>query len=271
MICGSLNLVNSSDSPLFWYDTPEHKERVKAYLKRMERPVIWLKTPKCAGTSIKEYLIKHKIDVIVMSEGNWKSFRQSFPEAFDSAFKFMVSRNPYDRTVSNYFYFRKFHKYGSFLDFIKLLIENLSSEKWHHLKEKREGGFDLYSLLMHSQPITGVYQVDGEPVDLDFIVKYENLTEDLSKLFEKLGFPKFKGMGHTRKTFHKPYFTYYNQQTQDLVYDFFQDEFKFFGYGKEIRAWSSFASLVFTIKKIIFIPIDTVVRFISRLLSYLRR
>ena len=261
----------ATNSPVFWYDTPEHKEKVKEYLGRIERPVIWLKTPKCAGTSIKEYLIKNKTDVLLVSEGNWNTFRSAFPEAFDNAFKFTVSRNPYDRVVSNYFYFKKFHKYGSFLDFIKLLTENLSSKNWHQLKEKREGGFDLYSLLMHSQPVTDVYQLDGKPINPDFIVSYENLSEDLGKLFEKLNFPKFKGMGHSRKTFHRPYFTYYDSETQNLVYDLFKGEFELFGYGKEIRKWSLGASLLFTLKRIVFIPIDIIRRTIFRIIYLLKR
>ena len=261
-----------TNSPVFWYPTSEARRQVKDYLERVERPVIWLKTPKCAGTSIKEYLIKHKIDVIVMSEGNWEKFRESFPEAFERAFKFLVSRNPYDRVVSNYFYFKKFLKYlNTFPNFVQLLIKNLSDEKWHKLGESREGVIDLYALLMHSQPVTDVYKAEGQPVHLDFIVKYENMTEDLSKLFEKLNFPKFKGMGHRRKTFHKPYFTYYDDQTKDLIYDFYHGEFELFNYDKEIQKWSAGASILFTLKKIIFIPIDTIRRTISRIIYLLKR
>jgi hypothetical protein len=61
---------------------------------------IFVHIPKCGGTTIE------KQTGIVASHRSAAYFRQADPAFFEKAFKFSITRNPYDRLVSGYHYLR---------------------------------------------------------------------------------------------------------------------------------------------------------------------
>lgn len=145
----------------------------------VELSCIFIHVPKCAGTSIKKSLFRHK------THGHmplwW--YEQNFPEFYRNAFKFAFVRDPLDRAFSAYSYLRTNEsvardamaremvlRYESFDDFVKnwLCEENATRQihfapQWHFLCDS------LGSLGM------------------DFIGRQESIAADFSSVCQRLG------------------------------------------------------------------------------------
>jgi len=145
------------------------------------------------------YEIRKKID-----EDIWNSY-----------YKFCFDRNPWDKTVSNYFW----NKYGwkkfgdiSFEEYLK----TDEGKKFKHYN------YPLYTL--------------HDKVIVDFIGKYENLKDDLPKVCNKIGID-FDGEMPKAKSKYRPkqhhYSYYYNDKTRELIRNYFQKEIELHGYSFE--------------------------------------
>ena len=122
-------------------------------------------------------------------------------------FKFSFTRNPWDRMVSAWFYFKKnnntYNKF-SFNDWLK------SGKSW--------------------------IGVEMNTVDFangcDFIGKFENLQQDFSYICNKVGIPEQK-LPHINKTSHKHYSEYYDDETREIIAKQYAKDIEYFGYKFE--------------------------------------
>ena len=138
---------------------------------------------------------------------------QVSPEVWDSYFKFSITRNPWDRAVS-FFYWemrndprikpkkRFYHHLGvpfSEIDQLRALFsEFIRSGNWPS-----------------NDPF---YIMDGE-LCVDHVIRYENLYDDFSEVCSRLGLPanalpRLKGGIRTKK-YH--YTDYYDDETREIV------------------------------------------------------
>ena len=204
---------------------------------------IFFKTRKTAGSSIQVSLAKHcgEDDIITgqyrdgvdddshsagLNMNNFytthphpeinqtKSFLDNLnPNIWKDYFKFAFVRNPYEIAVSRYFWERR----G------KGEVESCSVDDF-----KRWVKFDLsgknYDWLHN-------YITINDKIELDYIGRYENLSDDYNYICNKLNLPvddlPFKKGGFRDK---KHYSEYYDDETKHIVGKFFEKDIKLFGY-----------------------------------------
>ncbi len=163
------------------------------------------------------YGAKHFIKSVI---GKKKKFYNHIPaclvkerlpkKIWDTYFKFCFERNPWDKTVSDYFFQNYFR--GT----------NISFEKYI-----QRGQFPLNSLLYTEN------SKSSRPI-VDFIGKYENLSEDFSKVCEIIGIP-FKGeLGYSAKANirdKKHYKEFFDQNAKQKIEKIFFKEIQMHKYN----------------------------------------
>jgi hypothetical protein len=191
---------------------------------------IFIHIPKTAGTSIEHALEMHgdKDFIGIKPYINQKQDYDSFfggglqhctvsqlakmIDNFDDYFKFSFVRNPFDRAVSAVSFLggglKNCHKpltKERFEEFIKKGIPNTG----HFISQ-----YDFLS--------------SGERALVDFVGKYENLERDFGFVCDKLGVNKT--LEHRMKSTHAPYWSYYSQETLEIVAEKYAKDIEHFGY-----------------------------------------
>lgn len=182
-----------------------------------------------AALGLERLIYRRRAKVMFRQEGLVTFGHQSYPgliecgvvgREFDkTAFKFAFCRNPFDRVVSHFFYAR--------IRQPQILPRNVSFAEF-------VGRIEDFNVPIRAGKKTFRPQrqsVDG--VKLDFIGRYESLVEDLKTVSRILGVA-LKSIGRIGKTHHRPYWTYYDHQTERKVRDFYREDFEFFGYDNHI-------------------------------------
>ena len=179
---------------------------------------IFTHIPKCAGSSIHKAFIG---DQNTSSEHS-KLDKIIFHEKIENFFKFTFVRNPWDRFLSTYFYFKKYgqdnggdmltgfivNRFDSFNDFTK------------HFPMIPDKIFPC----PHFNP-------QNEWVDErhNLIGRFENLQADFDVVCEKVGLDK-RILPHANKTDHKHYTEYYDNETRQIVAKKYAKDIEYFGY-----------------------------------------
>lgn len=110
------------------------------------------------------------------------------PHKLDTYYKFSFIRNPWDRMVSLWYYYKNTSTFEQF-------IHNLHKVKWH-------------GVLMNQVEYIG---------EVDYIGRFENLQHDFNILCDNLNIER-RTLGHHKKTVdRKHYSEYYNNDTRDIV------------------------------------------------------
>ncbi len=123
-------------------------------------------------------------------------------------FKFTIVRNPWDRVIS-IFYMPAFH------DINALSKKSLSYFLTHYQPKPQERGVQCMDYI--------------DRADLDFIGKFENRQEDMNFIFKKIGFFGSQNT-HERKTSHKHYTEYFDDETREIVAQKYARDIEYFGY-----------------------------------------
>jgi hypothetical protein len=186
---------------------------------------IFVHVPKTGGWSISQSLFNS-------GTGGHRSameYKQIFGEAtFNSYFKFAFVRNPWDRVVSSYFFYKKggntgFHhwaqthllEYGNFESFVRGCF-------------KREGVYDHKHLIPQHQFLCD----ETQALAVDFLGRFENFEEDFTRLRQRLG-----GLGselrHLNATKRSDYRDYYTDETRAIVAQAYRTDLALFGYEFE--------------------------------------
>ncbi len=197
-------------------------------------PVIWIRTPKCASSSIlaaleladrvanviknpemslTEDLLREK--VICVGAGDKERFIERHPEVWASAFKWAVVRNPYDRAVSAWRYLEALqtHELEAVLD--NPPTKNRSPHEYNHF----------------TRPYSAMLEVDGE-LAVDEVLKFESLDTALPDLFQKIGVP-YAGLAHVNETPGRKSKVYaMSDAAREKIRQMFRDDFELFGYER---------------------------------------
>ena len=192
--------------------------------------ILYLHVPKTAGSSINSYKISKKIDFTIhpiSPTGGWEIIKKENKQDW---FKFAFVRNPWDRLVSLYFYFynmqsdhfayhydrttvkniQRFHTFENFCINFDDFDQNQPFKKFHFFNQH---------LWTHHQGVSF----------LDFLGKYETLTEDIKRLETQVG-DEHGELPHTNKGNHKHYKSYYTQTTKDIVAEIYKEDIELYGY-----------------------------------------
>lgn len=131
-------------------------------------------------------------------------------ETWDSYFKFTVTRNPFDRIVSKYYYAqRKSKPPESFEEFLKSDAP----------RELRKATWERFT-------------IKGR-VAVDKVCKYETLTKDLEEVRQRVGIPEPLELPHAKSSYRKAKGSYremFANGPPEWVYDVFKEEMETFGY-----------------------------------------
>jgi len=191
---------------------------------------IFIKTGKTAGTSIETYLSQHCGDDDILTpfgieeEGhlarNHTGFKNHMPaykireivsdEIWNSYFKFCVERNPWDKSLSHYHFVIK--RFGLSLSIDQYLA----------------GGRNSINYPKYTDPS------NPNKLIVDRVISYENLSEELGEVFEKLGVPFDGSLGIRAKgnyrTDRRPYKVVLTRNQKKAIAKKYAQEIKLFGY-----------------------------------------
>lgn len=184
---------------------------------------IYLHIPKTGGTSIWKSLELIVPDLTYVGHGTdkWLPYKNSH-------FVFTSIRNPWDLTVSNYFYLRKDKtfwnssdgstQYGPRPD--HSLVKNLSFNEFvHALAEGR----------ITDKHVTTSQHKWVNKFNIDYFIRFENFTSDLRAVCKKISLPS-PSILKLNSTDHAPYQEYYTPELVELVGEFYKRDIELFSY-----------------------------------------
>ncbi len=187
-----------------------------------EHQCVFIHIPKNAGTSIGEALFN------CGTTGHWKAnaYYWSNPQKYSTYFKFAFVRNPWDRLVSAYYYLQQGGK-------------NLSDQKWAEKNLARHQTFssfvdnwlskDNIYTWGHFVPQHEFITVSNLDIQLDYIGRYENISEDFKKVAERLNIKNTLTMTNTSK--HPEYKKAYTVRTQRKVEQLYEKDIEILNYS----------------------------------------
>ena len=174
-----------------------------------ESKTIFIHIPKNAGTSIEEHFGNGSFRVQPNKHADIHEIKRKFKNSYNNYRKFTIIRNPYDKMVS-------WHSY---------LKMNLGEE--HEVVEFNEWVKNPLKLWHVDDPISFLnpqYKWIDDTVE---IIKFENLNKELNEFFAKeIDLPI------TNKSNHDHYLKYYNDESLNIVYNRYKEDFEKFNYKK---------------------------------------
>ena len=174
---------------------------------------IFIHIPKNAGTSIRNSFDRKGYDKRVVSKRyphDSCSIIKSYcgDDVWNTFFKFAIVRNPYDRMVS-YYHFHNSPQYK-----YPATAQKMSFEEWLNC------GLD--SNLKKTQS-------DYLNEDIDLIGRYESLQDSFDIFCDKINIPTYQ-LPLWNLSRHEVWQNYYDDETLELVYNIFQEDFIKFNY-----------------------------------------
>jgi hypothetical protein len=212
---------------------------------------IFIQVPKTGCTSV-EYTMKKTFPTTAKTLNPKKaqvknSMRDQYKHATYKEFEFLLGekeiknyyiftfvRNPFDWLVSNYFYCRGLH--GCYKSDWSNSNPDLYKKRETIANEltKKDLNFNqwlmIYANEWKASQLELLTDKNGE-IKADFIGKTENLETDVIKVLQKYGVNNFK-VPHKNKTKKRKYNykKYYNQESIEIVNEFYKKEMELFNY-----------------------------------------
>ena len=180
-------------------------------------PFIFIHINKTAGTSIGNAIglpIKHHQtarEVIArIGRHNW-----------NTAYRFTLVRNPWDKVVSHYEYRRKKNK-------TEVASRSISFSEWVKKTYGPQQDPALYDNPKSFQPQVEWLKNDEGKIDIDFIGKFETINEDFNQIKAAIGLDA--DLPHLNASKRAGYQSYYDDETREIVGEWFREDIEAFGY-----------------------------------------
>lgn len=159
-----------------------------------------------------------------------KTIRDSLPpDTWDNYFKFSITRNPWDRALSHFFWE---HRQDQALMPPKRIYHNLGVPYDDFTPVKRKFAEYVRSGTLENNDR---FYVDGDTLCVDFMIRYEHLADDSNAVCARVGVPSAqlprlksgirKGKRH--------YSEYYDDETRDIVAEIHRNDIRLFNYRFE--------------------------------------
>ena len=141
---------------------------------------------------------------------------------WDRSYKFTFVRNPWDKVVSHYNYRVKTNQTNlgdghlSFADWVKCTYGPNKDETYYN------------NPIMFQPQAEWLRNAQGQ-IDVNFIGKFESLSEDFSTIAQQIGL-KNTSLPHLNKTLSTDYRDYYDEETTQIIREWFEEDLTLFDY-----------------------------------------
>ena len=168
---------------------------------------IFLHIPRTGGTSIRKALGEIDKPQEEKAHKILSYYKEVNPKAYANYFKFAVVRNPFDKVLSSFIFRKK--NFASFEDWLNWVVAI-------ELKNK----INVIGTQTHWT---------GDPPELDYLIRFEELAEGWRNVTKLLGIKK--KLPHVNKSGKEQgYRDYYTGWTKHIVAAKFAPDFKYFNY-----------------------------------------
>jgi len=150
-------------------------------------------------------------------------------EVWDTYLKFSIIRNPWDRSISDFFWKRRqdpaIKPRKRFYHYLGIPFNELSQPKKA-----------LHDFLESDEFVNNdrFYVMDDE-LCVDFVIRYESLEEDLTEVCNRIGIPTVElphlKTGFRQKRYH--YSKYFDEESKEIVAKKHKNDIRLFGYKFE--------------------------------------
>ena len=185
-------------------------------------------------------------------------------EKYAYDFKFTFIRNPFGRMISSYFMIckskigrdffqvlgKEFHENVSFSEYVEKVsfyrekyyqfdldkTKNVFTMPWFDMSqdpEENRKSYEAYWVLSHTQGLVEALEFLFPIKEFDLIGRYETLQEDYKKLKKHLKIKKELPHLNSRNHKKRPYQSYYDGATKDLVTAMYKEDLNRFNYSFE--------------------------------------
>lgn len=181
---------------------------------------IFIHINKTAGTSVikiigkpfRKHLTAKEI-INVVGQKKW-----------NNAFKFAVIRNPWDKVVSQY-------KHNVKNNVTNMAKKKISFKEWVSCTYgKNKGKYYYYRPQMFLPQVEWLKDFEGK-IDVNKIIRFENLTDGMNSVFKTLGITQ--KLPHINKTSKTNFRDYYDEESRQIISDWFHEDIDIFGYKYE--------------------------------------
>lgn len=209
----------------------------------IDKKIIFTHPHKCGGTSIEDMLGLLKLrkqhpSITSLKHASIEEHLKVLTSAganTDEFFKFSIIRNPWDRSVSFYNHV-KYKEYSYHIDRLQ------SKELPKYIEDARRMTFkefvlQYYKKTFHSERRTIPFMCVNDEFCLDYVIKIENIKEDLYNIKDRLQIDLSENLPHLNDSSlfvdKKHYSEYYDNETKNIVTDLFEWDIKRFNYKFE--------------------------------------
>lgn len=179
-----------------------------------DKKIAFFHNPKTAGISITQWITSNVKTPYAVIEPRHITPKHAEVFNLQIDWSFAVVRNPWDRWVSWWWYWRTVR------DRIDLSFEEYTKSYWS------EDHHRLVGHMSYCQP-----QVDFAE-DVDYVIRYENFSKDFFKVKQKIGYYAPDVVTNVGKD-KQDYRSYYTPELVDLIADKYKDDIEKFGYTYE--------------------------------------
>lgn len=201
--------------------------------------LVYIHIPKTAGISVEQCILPEDKKVTFEADhdimhgwderiGKWlqhltlEDVVHYFPHLTDYYF-FTFVRNPWDRCVSSFFYFRR-DSDGYYLSDKNTTIDCLINEFKQFLLNFSFEDDPSHSLAQH-EFVTN----KKSSKQMNYIGRFESLQKDFNTVCDEIRLPRVK-IPHTNGTTHKHYTEYYDEEAKQIVSERYAKDIELFGY-----------------------------------------
>lgn len=193
--------------------------------------LLFIHVPKVAGTSIEQAI--YDTDRWLSGHCYALDYYKENQEEFKCLFSFGFVRNPYDRLVSAFLYLKKGGGCTEDFLFSQEVLANIDFKEFVFELQKNP---KLLSWI-HFQPQYLFLCDEEKKILVNYVGKYENIQEDFSTICQKNNIEKTLPNANTNP--HINYTFYYDEETAKIVAEIYNDDFRIFGYTKDIELETS--------------------------------
>ena len=171
-----------------------------------------------------------KLDLPNLQHADASTIKRQIPdEVWDTYFKFSIVRNPWDRTISDFFWKRRqdpaIKPRKRFYHYLGVPFNELAQPKKA-----------LHDFLDSDEFVNNdrFYVMDDE-LCVDFVIRYENLEEDLNEVCKRIGIPPVE-LPHLKTGFRQKrhhYSEYFDDTSKARVAEKHKNDLTLFGYDFE--------------------------------------
>ena len=186
---------------------------------------LFIHLPKNAGSSVTKVLANYiGVDREQLRPQEYKFiYSRDIPKILDGKqddyYIFTVTRNPWERVVSYFHYLQQIRQPPHNLP------KNVKFINWVKAR-----GFRTLQTQMSQLSDDFPCNVSTH---INYVARLERLSDDWPKICEGMGISC--EMMHDKKSKHKHYSDYYNDETKDIVYKFYKDDVDCLGYKFETK------------------------------------